>query len=264
MEGPTVEYLGSRPIHVSGGHRFGTDAFLLASFANARPKEKVCDLGSGCGIIPLLLLRAPQPPAHVTALEIDPDAVALMELTRADNKLAQAFTPVLGDLRAPPPLLKAGSFDLVTCNPPYFLPGAGAQSPDPARSRARSEGCCTLGDVCRAAARLLRYGGRFCLCHRPERLCDVVSALRGCNLEPKRLRPVLQRRGAAPWLLLWEARLGGNPGLEIAPALVVEHPDGGFSDEMLTIYQKTRRLPSKEAPGQLLQSAHVSQNRRNS
>lgn len=242
----TAQQLGPFTVYVSDSHRFGTDAFLLAGFSQVKSKETVCDLGSGCGIIPLLLLRGERPPAKVWGLELAADGVALMNRAVEENQLVGRFVPVEGDLRQLPSQLPAGRLDVVTCNPPYFVPGTGYESPDQTRRAARHEHTCTLDEVCFAAARLLKYGGRFCLCHRPERLCDVITALRKVSIEPKRLRFVCQRQGEAPWLLLCEGRLGGNPSLKVEPALVVEHPDGGFSQELLDLYGKTQRLPSKE------------------
>ncbi len=241
---------GELTVYINDTHRFGTDAFLLSHFASAKRREEACDMGSGCGIIPLLMLGSASPPKKVWALELQPPAVELMEMAVEQNKLAQRMVPVLGDLRSPPDVLPRGQLHLVTCNPPYFVPGQGFESPNESRRAARHEQTCTLEQVCDAAATLLRYGGRFVLCHRPERLCDLMCALRAAKLEPKRLRFVHQRAGAAPWLVLCEARLGGAPSVVIEPPLIVEHPEGGFSDEMLSIYQKERRIAPKSGEKQ--------------
>lgn len=233
---------GGLTVFAGGVHRFGTDAFLLSGFAHPRRSDIACDLGAGCGIIPLLLLGQQYAPAKVYGLELQPDAVALMEQTAAANDLGQRFVPLQGDLRCPPEELPRGGLDLVTCNPPYFQPGRGYESPVEGRRTARHEATCTLEELCAAVAKLLKYGGRFAMCHRPERLADIFVAMRQHRLEPKRLRMVTQRTGEAPWLVLVEGRLGGNPGLAVEPDLVVEHPEGGFSDEMLALYGKEKRI----------------------
>ena len=233
---------GGLTVYTGGAHRFGTDAFVLSGFAACRRKDIACDLGAGCGIIPLLLLGAESAPAQIYGLELQPDGVALMERAVAANGLEGRFLPLQGDLRRLPETLPKAAFDVVTCNPPYFRPGHGYQSPAEDRRTARQEDTCTLDDLCAAAAKLLKYGGRLCLCHRPERLADIFEAMRRRRIEPKRLRMVTQRQGTAPWLVLVEGRLGGNPALAIEADLVVEHPEGGFSDEMLALYGKTQRV----------------------
>ena len=224
-------------IAINDAHRFGTDAFLLEHFAAVRGIDTVCDLCAGCGIIGLLMLRRERPPQSVTAVEIVPYAVELMRHTAEFSSLKH-FTPLRGDLREIRTLLPAHSFRLVTCNPPYFPAGSGYLCPEDSRRRARHEQkeSCTIGEVCNAAAWLLQYGGRFCLCQRPERLTDVLLAMRQAGLEPKRLRWVQQRPEKAPWLFLVEGKAGAKPGLTVEPPLIVESADGSYSDEMKRIY----------------------------
>lgn len=233
---------GGMTVFAGGVHRFGTDAFVLSGFARCRHRDLACDLGSGCGIIPLLLLGGPEPPAKIYGLEIQPDGVELMNRAVTENALEEKFIPLLGDLRCPPDRLPKAALDVVTCNPPYFQPGHGFESPVEGRRTARHEATCTLQELCTAVSKMLKYGGRFYICHRPERLADIFEAMRGVSIEPKRLRMVTQRSGIAPWLVLVEGRLGGNPGLTIEADLVVEHPGGGFSDEMLALYGKNERI----------------------
>ena len=202
-------------IWVNEVHRFGTDALLLAGFSALGVGDTVCDLGTGCGILPLLWCGR-RAPAHVTALDIQPDAIALLEKSIAENGLAEQIAPLLCDLRQEPGRMR-GRFDLVTINPPYYPVGAGGSSPDEGRRLARQEIACTLEDCAACASRLLRAGGRFCLCHRPERLADAMAALRQMGLEPKRLRLVCPRPGAAPNLILLEGRKQCGPGLKIEP-----------------------------------------------
>ena len=217
--------------------RPGTDSFLLGSFPRLRPGLRVCDLGCGTGLLSLLLLQR-QRALAVTGVEILPRAADLARRAAAENGLEDRMTVVQGDLREP--LLPAGSFDLAVCNPPYYPAGSGARPPEEARRTARSEDACSLPELCRAAARLVRWGGAFCLVHKPERLADLCCALRAAGLEPKRLRPVCRRPGDAPSLLLMEARRGGRPGLAIQAPLALETPEGAPTAELDAIYFRTQ------------------------
>ena len=236
MEGPRWEALrpgGLRFVYGNGQHPPGLDSFLLASLPKLKPGLKVCDLGCGTGLLGLLLLQR-QRALAVTGLDIQPEAVRLGKLAAAENRMEDRLFFRLEDLRET--ALPAGSFDLAVCNPPYFPPSAGPLPKGEARRTARTEETCTLEDVCRAAGRLLRWGGAFCLVHKPERLTDLLCALRGEGLEPKRLRLVSLRPERAPSLLLLEARRGGKPGLAVEKPLILENPDGSPTAELNRIY----------------------------
>lgn len=134
-------------------------------------------------------------------------------------------------------VLTPGSFDVVACNPPYKQQGGGIINPEQGRLLARHEYTCTIEDVCKSAARLLRFGGRLCICQRPERLSDIICAMRESGIEPKRLRLVQQRKNKAPKLFLIEGKKGGRSGgLVVNDTLLIEDESGGWSDEMLEIY----------------------------
>lgn len=236
MEGPRWEALrpgGLRFVYGNGQHPPGLDSFLLASLPKLKPGWKVCDLGCGTGLLGLLLLQRRRE-LTVTGLDIQPEAVRLGKLAAAENRVEDRLFFRLEDLRKT--ALPAGSFDLAVCNPPYFPPSAGPLPKGEARRTARTEETCTLEDVCRAAGRLLRWGGAFCLVHKPERLTDLLCALRGEGLEPKRLRLVSLRPERAPSLLLLEARRGGKPGLAVEEPLILENPDGSPTAELNRIY----------------------------
>lgn len=236
MEGPRWEALrpgGLRFVYGNGQHPPGLDSFLLASLPRLKAGWKVCDLGCGTGLLGLLLLQRRRE-LTVTGLDIQPEAVRLGKLAAAENRVEDRLFFRLEDLRKT--ALPAGSFDLAVCNPPYFPPSAGPLPKGEARRTARTEETCTLEDVCRAAGRLLRWGGAFCLVHKPERLTDLLCALRGEGLEPKRLRLVSLRPERAPSLLLLEARRGGKPGLAVEEPLILENPDGSPTAELDRIY----------------------------
>ena len=227
---------GGMEIFVSDSYHFSTDTILLADFSKPSGSKKCADLGTGCGTIPLLWLKD-NPSCRVSAVEIQPDACALLRESIAYNHLEERLTALNADLKNLKGTLPFGAFDLVACNPPYKLGGTGIQNPDSAKLIARHETECTLDDVCGAAANLLQFGGRFCICQRPERLADVMESMRKFAVEPKRLRLVQQRKSKAPKLFLLEGRRGGKRGfLDVLPTLFIEDEQGNFSQEMLAIY----------------------------
>lgn len=226
------------PLFAQAGHfRLGTDCVLLSDFVRLTSVKKGIDLGCASGAI-ILLLLARSEKLHMTGLELLPDAAALAEKNMEVNSLSQRAEIVCGDIREHRQLFKAGSFDLVVSNPPYFPVGHGALSPIEGRASARGETECTLLDICAAAAWLLRTGGSFELVHKPERLSEVFCTMTACGIEPKRLRTVHSRVSAAPSLVLIEGRRGGKPGLTVEPPLVLTAPDGGESEEFKRIYHR--------------------------
>ena len=218
------------------GHTFGTDTILLADFSMPRPGETCADLGTGCGAIPILWC-ARSSPAAVYAAELQRNACALAERSVRLNGLERKIRVVRGDVRRLPGTgaLPRG-LDLIACNPPYGKAGCGVPSAGESRRVARQETCCGFSDFARTAGAFLRWGGRFCFCLRPDRLCEAADGLRAAGIEPKRLRFVQQRDGKAPFLFLLEGRRGGKPGLAVEPTLLVESPGGGPSPETLRIY----------------------------
>ena len=217
--------------------RMSTDCVLLADFAQLRGGMRGIDLGCASGAICLLLL-AREARLCMTGLELDADAADIARENMARNGLDGRCRILTGDIRAHRELFPAGSFDLVAANPPYFPPGRGKTSPDPARATARSESSCTLEDLCWAARWLLPSGGSFALVHRPERLSELFCTMTAQGIEPKRLRMVLSQPERAPSLVLVEGRRGGKPGLSIEPALILRNPDGSESEEYRRIYHR--------------------------
>ena len=226
--------------------RLGTDCVLLADFARTAGAQRGIDLGCASGAALLLLLSRTEK-LRMTGLEIVPEAAELARKNLAENGLEARGEIVTGDLREHRALFRAGSFDLVIANPPYYPAGSGTLPADADRAAARGELLCTLEDVCRAAGYLLRTGGRACLVHKPERLSELFCRLTENGLEPKRLRLVCGRPESAPSLVLVEARRGGKPGLTIAPPLLLQGPDGGVSAELERICRrgKAHKQPEK-------------------
>ena len=233
--GPLGEELA---VCISPSHTFGVDSFLLASFAQAKRTELAADLGAGCGILSVLLYKM----YHcnkIYGLELQKEAVSQFQETISVSRLESVIFPVEGDLCQLPASLPRNAFRLAVCNPPYFQ---GNPSPDPSRAAVRTETACTLDSVCAAAEKLLQFGGRFCLCHRPERLPDLFAAMRAHRLEPKRLRLAADTVSSAPWLALVEGRLGARPGLRTEPLFAARNPDGSPTPETALLYKKSYLL----------------------
>lgn len=222
------------PVFTTQDHRFGQDALLLAHFCAVRARESVCDLGCGCGVIALRWHdRGHRGPC--LAVELAPEAAALAEAA-VQAAGAAHITVQHGDMRDAALLRPyAQTCSVVACNPPYFTNGA--LSPSPAKAAARHALFCTMEDVCAAAALLLQNGGRLCVCQRPERLTDVLCAMRAAHLEPKRLQFVAARPAKAPCLVLVEARKNRAPGLRVLPTLVTTRANGAPSAELRRIYE---------------------------
>lgn len=187
----------------------GGDALALGAFSTVKPGWRVCDLGTGSGVLLLLLARRAEN-LSLTGIDIDPLSARIARENLAANGLPGKI--LTGDLRRAP--LPAGGFDLVVSNPPYFPVGSGKSG-----GPARSEEFCSLEELCAAAGRLVKNGGRFSLCHRPERLTDVLCALRAHNLEPKRLKLSAHAPDRPPSLLLVETVKQGKPGVSIEAAV---------------------------------------------
>ena len=216
-----------------------TDSFLLGSFPRLKSGLRVCDLGSGTGLLGLLLFQR-QRALSVTGVELLPDAVRLAEQAAARNGLADRLIFRGEDLRNIRGLLPAGGFDLVVCNPPYYPAGSGRLPETEALRAARSETGCTLEDICTAAAWLLRWGGRFCVVFPTERLAELMETLRRHRLEPKVLRFVQKNAASAPSLLLMACRKDGGTGLTVQPPLLLQNDDGTETPELRRIYFKEK------------------------
>ncbi len=214
--------------------RLGTDAVLLADFARPEKGSAVCDLCAGTGAVGLLLLAA-DPSLTLTAVELQQAPCELLRRSAEQSGLSGRITVLQTDLRRLESL-PAGRFRHVVCNPPYYPVGSGFAADNAAVAIAKTELCCSLPEVAAAAKRLLQTGGSLWIVHKPERLSDLVCALREQRLEPKELRPVLPRPDAAPSLLLVRAVAGGKPGLKWLAPLVLAGADGRPTEEYQRIY----------------------------
>ena len=219
----------------SSDHRFGTDAFLLADFSQYRAKDKVCDLGTGCGIIPMLLVRSGCG-RHITGIDIQENACLQAKESVILSKAEDKVSIVHGDIKNIKNIFEHASFDTVIMNPPYKSDGDGIKSREKSAQIARHETMCNIDDVCKAASYLLNFSGKLCLCGRPERLVDTITSMRAAGIEPKRLRFVSKFSNTKPWLFLIEGKKGGKPFMNVESVLAIYSSEGVFSDEMLSIY----------------------------
>lgn len=214
---------------------FGIDAVILSGFARVKKGETVLDFGTGTGILPILLEGRTEG-KHFTGLEIQPDSAQMAQRSVALNELEQKIDIVTGDIKTASQQFGASVFDVVTCNPPYMNEGGGLQNPSDAKAIARHEILCTLEDVVREAAKVLRPGGRFYMVHRPQRLTDIICLLRQYGLEPKRLRFVHSYVDKAPTMVLIEAGRGSKPMIRVQPPLIIYRAPNEYTDEIYEIY----------------------------
>ena len=233
-ESEHIEYLGSGiRLIVSESHTFGTDALLLADFTSPKRKDIACDFGTGCGIIPFYWLRENMG-RKIYAVEIQKNGFDILKRSVEMNDAGEKIIPLNTDLRELKNADYAGCFDVISMNPPYTPDGAGIKSSSDAAKIARHETICSLGEICLTASRLLKFGGRLCMCLRPERLCELMTAMKNAGIEPKRMRLVSQSVGKAPWLVLLEGKRGRNPGRTVEKELYIEE-NGSDSEDMRRI-----------------------------
>jgi len=214
---------------------FGMDAVLLAGFCNVKSTDVVLDLGTGNGIIPLLL-EGRFGPKHITGLEIQEANVDMAKRSIHMNQLEEKIKIIHGDIKEAENLLPLSNFDVVTCNPPYMDAGKGLTNGLSAKTIARHEVLCTLEDVIAQASRLTKVGGKFYLVHRPHRLIDIITLLRIYKMEPKRLKMVHPKLGSEANMVLIESVRQGNPFLKVEKPLIVYTPEGIYTDEIHSIY----------------------------
>lgn len=215
---------------------FGMDAVLLSGFAEVHPGENVMDLGTGNGILPLLL-SAKTKGKHFTGLEIQAESTDLARRSVELNDLLERIEILQGNLKEASERFGRGSFDVVTSNPPYLIEGAALKNPDDAKAIARHEICCTLRDVVRESGALLRDGGRLYLVHRPFRLTDLMNLMREYAVEPKRLRFVHPFFDKEPSLILIEGRKNGHSGLRVEPPLIIYREKDVYTEEVDQLYR---------------------------
>ena len=222
-------------IQRKGAFCFGMDAVLLSGFAVVKKGEKVLDLGTGTGIIPILL-TAKTEGSHFTGLEIQEESADMARRSVAYNHLEGKVDIVTGDLVEASRLFALASFDVVTANPPYMNESHGLKNPGDAKAIARHEVKCTLEDVVREGTRVLKPGGRFCMVHRPRRLIEIITVMKRHGLEPKRMKMVHPYADREANMVLIEAVRGGGPLLKMEAPVIVFDQNGDYSREIRTTY----------------------------
>lgn len=224
-----------RIIQDPGRFCFGMDAVLLSGFTNVKPGEHVLDLGTGTGIIPILL-EAKTKGEHFTGLEIQPESADMAERSVKLNGLAERINIVTGDIKEASSIFGASSFEVVTTNPPYMIGQHGISNPEDAKAIARHEILCDLDDILRESARLLKPQGRFYMVHRPFRLAEIFSKMVEYHIEPKRMKLVYPFVDKEPNMVLIEGLRGGRSRLTVEKPLIVYKEPGVYTDEIYDIY----------------------------
>lgn len=214
---------------------FGMDAVLLSGFARVKKGECAIDLGTGTGIIPILL-EAKTEGEHFTGLEIQPESADMARRSVCCNHLEDKITIAVGDIKEASKRFGASSYDVVTTNPPYMIGQHGLVNPGDAKAIARHEILCTLEDVLRESALLLRPGGRFYMVHRPFRLAEIFAAMIAHGIEPKRMRLVHPYLDREPNMVLIEGAKGGRSRLTVEKPLIVYKEPGVYTDEIYDVY----------------------------
>ena len=214
---------------------FGMDAVLLSGFAKVKPGERALDLGTGTGIIPILL-EAKTKGEHFTGLEIQPESADMAARSVAYNHLEEKITIVTGDIKEASARFGAGSFEVITTNPPYMIGQHGIQNDANAKTIARHEVLCDLDDILRESAKMLKQGGRFYMVHRPFRLAEIFSKMVAYHIEPKRMRLVYPFVDKEPNMVLIEGLRGGKSRLTVEKPLIVYKEPGVYMPEIYDIY----------------------------
>lgn len=238
LEGERLDDLqrnGLRILQRAEGFRFGTDAVLLADFAGVKKGERVADVGTGTGVLPLLL-SARAEGTTFDAFEIQKDVADMARRSVIINGLEERIRVHNIDCRDAAKVIGHERCQLVVSNPPYTKGGAGLVSPMEQRALSRSDSDCEIGEWIAACARLLQNGGRLCCVFPAPRFLELCDAMRAARVEPKRVRFVVARETSAPKLVLTEGLKGGRPGLHLQPMLITHDAQGNFTAEMRRIY----------------------------
>lgn len=230
-----LQIKGYEIIQNPGRFCFGMDAVLLSSFAVVKKSEQVLDIGTGTGILPILM-AAKNEEGHYTGLEVQTESADMARRSVRHNGLESSIEIVTGDIKEAEERFDNASFDVITTNPPYMIGEHGLKNRKEALYIARHEALCTLEDILRESARMLKVKGRFYMVHRPFRLPEILSKMCQYGLEPKRMRMVHPYVDKEPNIVLIEGRKGGNPRMTVEPPLIVYEKDGTYTKELLDIY----------------------------
>lgn len=231
-----LQIKGYEIIQSPGRFCFGMDAVLLSAFAKVKRNEKVLDMGTGTGILPILL-EAKYEGSYYVGLEIQEESADMARRSVCHNGLSEKIDIVTGDMKEASAIFGRDSFDVITSNPPYMIGEHGLKNDNEALYIARHEALCTLEDLLREASRVLKVKGRFYMVHRPFRLPEIMEKMCKYNLEPKRMRLVYPYIDKEPNMVLIEGMKGAKPRMQAEPPLIVYNKDGSYTDEILEIYR---------------------------
>ena len=230
-----LQLKGYELIQHPGRFCFGMDAVLLSAFARVKTGECVLDLGTGTGILPILL-AAKTEGKHFTGLEIQEESADMARRSVLHNHLEDRISIVTGDIKEASSIFGTVTLDVITTNPPYMIGGHGLANPESAKAIARHEVLCTLDDILRESCKMLKYGGRFYMVHRPFRLAEILTKMTAIHLEPKRMRLVYPYIDKEPNMVLIEGIKNAKSRIEVEPPLIVYEKDGDFTRRIYDLY----------------------------
>lgn len=231
-----LQIKGYEIIQHPGKFCFGMDSSLLSSFVRVKSQDRVLDLGTGTGILPILL-EAKTKGKHFTGLEIQEESVDMARRSVLHNHLEEKIEIITGDIKEASAIFGHVSFDVVVTNPPYMIGQHGLKNETDTMTIARHETLCTLDDILRESAKLLPFKGRFYMVHRPFRLAEILSKMVAYKIEPKRIRLVYPYVDKEPNMVLIEGVRGGNSRMTVEKPLIVYEKDGSYTQEVLELYQ---------------------------
>lgn len=230
-----LQIKGYEIIQSPGRFCFGMDAVLLSSFAKVKRGEMALDLGTGTGILPILT-EAKNEGERYIGLEIQEESADMARRSVLHNHLENKIEIVTGDIKEASTIFGAASVHVITTNPPYMIGEHGLKNENEALYIARHEALCTLDDILRESARLLKPKGRFYMVHRPFRLPEILAKMAKYGIEPKRMRLVYPHVDKEPNMVLVEGMRGAKPRMQVEPPLIVYNKDGSYTEELLKMY----------------------------
>ena len=230
-----LQIKGYEIIQSPGRFCFGMDAVLLSSFAKVKRGEMALDLGTGTGILPILT-EAKNEGERYIGLEIQEESADMARRSVLHNHLENKIEIVTGDIKEASTIFGAASVHVITTNPPYMIGEHGLKNENEALYIARHEALCTLDDILRESARLLKPKGRFYMVHRPFRLPEILAKMAKYGIEPKRMRLVYPHVDKEPNMVLVEGMRGAKPRMQVEPPLIVYNKDGSYTEELLKMF----------------------------
>ncbi|MDO4731697.1 MAG: methyltransferase [Clostridia bacterium] len=232
-----IENLGSKiKICINNNHKFTTDTLLLANFSSQKKVKNALELCCGSGAISLIWHRD-NIACNIYSVDIQPDACELLKESVKINKIEKRLEVVNCDLKNIDKYIKGVRFDCIAVNPPYTTIGTGKTNDDKSKLTARHESECTIDDILRVSAKLLNFSGKFYICCRTHRLCEIMLTMKKYKIEPKQLQFVQQTKNKAPKLFLLQGIMGGKEFLNVMPTLIIQEDNGEYSEEMKRIYK---------------------------